>query len=420
MREIWQAVLTTSGARVYGLLLGIVSLMLTARWLGPEGRGTLAAVTTWVGLFSTFGYLSLGQVAIHRATQRQQEAWLGPVLGSLGLLSVIITILGWGVAAILYFSSEGKVFGNIQSAVLFTGFISLPFMVWEQYSSSLLMALDRINIYNRYQIIGSTFGLVALFVMLPALHWGVVGAILAAIIGQFIISSGGLRFLLKRAGDTLAISKDEIHSLLKGGVKLHLNAIGTVLFTSVDILMLNHYRGAQETGYYQLSVQLMGTMMILPQAASMVLYGKVATLGPDVAWRHQKRLILQIMGLMVLMSLVAYALAPLLIKLFAGTAFTPSIQIFRWLLLGLIGMSFSTLLASQWIGRGYFWQASLLTLIVGFCNLGANAIFIPRYGMIGAVWAFLGTYTFAILANGLMAVHCSREARHNKELGICT
>ena len=43
-------------------------LGVTARWLGPEGRGDIAAITAWVGLFSTVAYLSLGQVALHNMT----------------------------------------------------------------------------------------------------------------------------------------------------------------------------------------------------------------------------------------------------------------------------------------------------------------------------------------------------------------
>ena len=66
MRELWGNIAHTSGAKIYSLLVGVFSLSLTARLLGPEGRGQVATITTWVGMFSTFAYLSLGQVALHR------------------------------------------------------------------------------------------------------------------------------------------------------------------------------------------------------------------------------------------------------------------------------------------------------------------------------------------------------------------
>ncbi|MCX7112896.1 MAG: hypothetical protein NTX45_22825 [Proteobacteria bacterium] len=39
MRELWVNIAHTSGAKIYSLLVGIVTLSLTDRLLGPEGRG---------------------------------------------------------------------------------------------------------------------------------------------------------------------------------------------------------------------------------------------------------------------------------------------------------------------------------------------------------------------------------------------
>ena len=45
----------TSAARIYGLLIGLLSLFITARILGPEGQGILAATIAWVRMFASFG-----------------------------------------------------------------------------------------------------------------------------------------------------------------------------------------------------------------------------------------------------------------------------------------------------------------------------------------------------------------------------
>ncbi|MCM3905236.1 MAG: hypothetical protein ND866_26370, partial [Pyrinomonadaceae bacterium] len=207
--------------------------------------------------------------------------------------------------------------------------------------------------------------------------------------------------------------KSEIKALLAGGAKLHLNAIGNFLFISVNILILNNYHGAEQTGYFQLATQLLGMLMIFPQAASMVMYGKVTSLGPNGAWPHNKRLLVQVTLSMIALSAISALLAPWGITLMAGEAFRPAVDPFQWMLLGLIGMTFSTVMAPQWIGRGYFWQAAGLTFLVGAINLAANFWFIPLHGMRGAVYAFLGTYAFSIIGNGAMAWHC--QLQYNKE-----
>src|SRR3954465_6802038 len=110
MRDLWRSIGFTSAARIYSVLAGAVSLILTARVLGPEGRGTVAAAVTWALLFSTLGYLSLGQVAIHRAMGKPADEWLPPVLSALVAMTVMVTAAGWLVAAVLYASSDGEAF----------------------------------------------------------------------------------------------------------------------------------------------------------------------------------------------------------------------------------------------------------------------------------------------------------------------
>jgi O-antigen/teichoic acid export membrane protein len=79
------------------------------------------------------------------------------------------------------------------------------------------------------------------------------------------------------------------------------------------------------------------------------------------------------------------------------------------MLLGLVGMTFSTVMASQWNGRGYFWQAAALTLLIGAINLLAKLVLIPRHVMRGAVIVFVGTYALSVLEIARWHYGVSRE-----------
>jgi O-antigen/teichoic acid export membrane protein len=412
MREMWGNIAHTSGAKIYSLVIGVFTLALTARLLGPEGRGQVAAISTWVSMFSTFACLSLGQVALHRMSDDQAHKRFGNLLGSLLTMTVILTLLGWFVALAIYGYNPEGAFKGLPAIALLVGFLTLPFMIWEQYGSSLLMGLERIRIYNKYQVIGRTVSAAAVFALVGVLGLGVSGVMEAGLLGQVIVAMGGIGFLIKFARDkglSCWPEKNETKALLIGGAKLHLNAIGTFLFTSVNVLILNSYHGAEQTGYFQLGTQLLGILMIIPQAASMVIFGKVTSMGPNGAWPDNKRLLIQITLGMVGLSAVAALLAPWGITLLAGEAFRPAVEPFQWMLLGLIGMTFSTVMAPQWIGRGYFWQAAGLTFLVGGINLAVNFWLIPLYGIQGAVYAYLGTYLFSVFGNGAMAWHCSKK-----------
>ncbi len=412
MGEIWQRVLQTGSVKVYGVLLSMLSIMVTARILGPEGRGELVAINTWVTTFSTFVYLSLGQVALHRAAKSDGDGWLAEAYHTLSSFALVATMCGWFVALVLFYGPWGAVFGSISPPWLLLGFLLLPFRIWEHYSSSLLMALERLDIYNRFDFAGNSSGFLASMLLLLVFGLGVEGVLISYLISQIIIASGGLRLLHGSAGGWARPKRTALYSYLGSGLKLHLNAIGAFFITGTDILMLNYYRGSEETAFYQLGVQLMGVMLLVPQAASMVMYGKVSSLGPDGAWAIHRKILLGVTALIAAGALIAGITAPWWLVLLAGEAFAPSVDLFQWLLLASVGMTFSTVMAPQWIGRGYFGTVSALTLIFGFLNLSLNWLLIPEFGMYGALYATLVTYTISVLVNGAMAFYCQKVSRY--------
>ena len=59
MKEVLSNIAKTSGAKFYTLIVSLIILTLTARWLGPEGRGQIAVVLTWAVLIANIGYFYL-------------------------------------------------------------------------------------------------------------------------------------------------------------------------------------------------------------------------------------------------------------------------------------------------------------------------------------------------------------------------
>ena len=409
MRELWVKIVQTGGVRIYGVIIAIITLALTTRYLGPAGRGELVTITTWVTTFSIFLHFSLGQVAIYKATSSAGKC-ISSAFHILFFYLIIFTFIGWLIAlGILLYTPS--IFGSLNQSWLLMGYILLPLLIWEQYSSSLLMASDNIGLYNRYQAIGKSVSLVIVTVVLTLFSGGVASILLADFAGRLVSALGSGKPLYEKAGGWSFPSVDHAKDYLLGGLKLHLNAIGAFLFTSSDVLMLNYYRGSEETGLYQLGMQLLGVMMIVPSAAGMVFYGKMGAVGPDRAWAEQKVIIHYILLLLILGGAFVGFTAEFWIVLIAGEEFLPAVNVFQWQLLSVIGMSFSILMAPQWIGRGYFVQASVLTLLVGIGNIIANYILIPKYGMLGAIWASIGVYMFSIIGNGGMYILCDMHSR---------
>jgi O-antigen/teichoic acid export membrane protein len=410
VRDTWSLVAQTSGSRIYWVLATLLTTVITARYLGPERRGVFVAAVSWATMFSTFGHLSLAQVTIYIAAEKPEDQWLPPLLGSLLTIFGVVTVVAWLLAAILYAATGGEFFHHLDVPVAMLAFAAVPALMWIESGNGILMALGKLPVMNIAQIIGATATLLLTFVFLGVAHLGLHGALTAILIAQAITVAVSLGYLLRRV-PALRPDGPMIRQLLGGSAKLHLNAVGTYLFMQANVLILNHYRSPSETAYYQLAVQLMTGLQIIPMAVSAVAYSLVSRLGPDAAWPQQRKLLFQVTLLVIVLALIGVFVAPYVVPVLFGKSFLPAVPVFRILLWGVAGMCMSIVMASQWISRGLFLQAALLTLLFGAATVTGNYLFVPKYGMYGAAWVTVGTYTASVVGNGIMALWVERRSR---------
>lgn len=401
-----------SAARAYGVLLSLATLFISSRLLGPGGRGEFAAAMAWAALFATLFNLSLGQALQHRLQEARRKPSLAEQLGTLGALGGVLSGLALLCAAALYGASAGALFKGIGGAALLIAFACTPLLVWEQYASNLLAASAQTGLLNRAQYWGRSIGFALFFLFVMRLEWGVAGALASQLAGQLLVAAMLALYLWRLAGKAASWAAREAPPLLRSGALIHLTTVAAFLLDQVSILLINHHLAKQHVGFYQLAQQMAGLLMIVPQSALLVIYGGLAGSTANAYWPRQRRLALAVLAVMAALALLAWALAPVLVKLIAGSAFEPSIAIFRTLLPTLLGLSLSLLMTPQWIGRGLLKLNTALTISTSAAVVGASAWAIPRYGVDGAIAVRLAVYALWIPVAQLgFWMWCDRCAR---------
>jgi O-antigen/teichoic acid export membrane protein len=415
----WRSIAEVGAARIYTLFVGISVIFLTARVLGPERQGIVAAALAWASLFANFAGLSLGQVAHYRIQIQKSNDWLPKIFGSLLFLAITTTVVTLLSVMALYHLSAGEFFKNLSPPVLIIAFTSLPLIIWEQYSSNLLAAIDELRQYNKAQYIGRTAWIASTILFLVVFELGIKGALAAQILGQAMVVVFSTIALLKAAPKELRLEFDEIKSMLKGAVKLHFNTVSAFLLAQSSILILNHFCSKTEVGWFQLAFQMVTMMLIVPQSASMVLFSKMSESGPDRLWPIHKKMIVRVLAATLCLCIIIYFAAPFIVSMAVGPKFWPSVKVFRFLLPVILGMSLAQLMTPQWIGRGVFLPSTITTSIVAAANVAANFILIPKYGMWGAVWAALVSYTgIAVIVQCCFAYWCQKKYIEAKVAGF--
>ncbi|HEX3110530.1 MAG TPA: hypothetical protein VHU41_15655, partial [Thermoanaerobaculia bacterium] len=174
--RLWKAVTLTSGTKAYWMIGGMVAMIITARFLGPQGRGVIAAASSWVALFVTFGHFSLSNVIVYLLGGDDRERLLPIVTGSVLALTTLTTLLGWTIAGVMYLVTHGRIFQHLPPVVLLIAFAGLPFLLWMENGNSLLIVLGDLKRLNLAQASGTTMGIVLVSIMVGVMKGGVAAA----------------------------------------------------------------------------------------------------------------------------------------------------------------------------------------------------------------------------------------------------
>jgi O-antigen/teichoic acid export membrane protein len=417
MASVWGVIARTSAARIYSLLLGIVALSVTAHVLGPEGRGAAATILALVELLSTGLFLSLAQVSLYRMSTAKDDLDLGELSATLLLLAFLLG--GLGIVATL--ATKGlfdlRLLTQLPPVALAIGLAVLPLAIWDQYGSALLTGLGKIDHYNALTVVTRSLSTGLSLVCVLVLDMGATGLVLGYAAGQVALSGGSALAILRHVranGLVCRPSWTEARRLLAGGARLHLNALGGLLFTSAGVLVVSHYRGVGEAGWLQLAQQLVNTVMLVPAAAGTVVYAKIAAAGPDDAWPVHYKLLQQSVVLVALAAAVLGATAPWWMVIIAGSAFLPAAPMFQIMCIGLIGATISTILGPQWVTRGYLLTAAVIQWCVGLVGIAITIWLVRSLGGTAAAVSYSAVYLLALIANGWMIRHCQARSGHQR------
>lgn len=398
----------TAATQACGLLIGIPMLAITARWLGPEGRGIFVTATTWAGLAAISCGFSLGLVAIHEMGHLK-ESDTGALLGTLLIAGVAESFIAWCVLLVAAHIDPG-LYGDIGVGALILGFGGVPFLIVKDYLGSLLIGRNRVIVWNRAQLAGTLFAFLLVVILVSGSLLTVNRIIMAWLCGQILVC--GISFNgIYRHISKMSFRRQLARSLATGGIKLHINAIGSIAISSVDVLMVNSFVGAREVGYYQLALKLTTNLAIIAQAVGTVAYGRVVAFGPNASWALIRRICGMTMAVLTGVAILAAWFAPFIVRIVAGPSFAPSVPLFRLMLTAIPGLSIGYLMTPQWICRGYFWQAGMLTVAVAGLNALGNWLLVPKYGAWGAAISFIGVQMMSIVVNSSMFAFCELRWR---------
>jgi len=395
---------------ILSFLLGIGTSVILARVLGPEGRGIYALAILLPSLIITFGNLGIGPATVYyvaRGEFRRQE-----ILGNNVLLSVGIGGIGVlaGLIVVLFFRE--KVFPGVAPGYLLLALVLVPMEVLSSYLRYVLLGAQRIKEFNYVQIAQSVLFLGFITLALLGLKAGVTGAILAELFTWVIVDALVFRLARQVAGGVdLKPNSSYIKRATTYGIQAHLSNILGFLNYRVDMFLVNGFLGPAAVGLYAVGVVLVEKLWMVSQAASTVLFPRVAAENEEQRRKEFTPLVARtLLWTTALGALVLALLARWIVLLLYSEAFLPAVGALQALLVGIVALSAGRVLANDIAGRGFPGLNIYTGLAAVATNVVLNLLWIPRYGIVGAAWASTVSYTVSFFSNLFFYCRLSRNS----------
>jgi O-antigen/teichoic acid export membrane protein len=362
--------------------------MVVNRALGPYYRGIFAEVQTWIGFFIVLFGLSLNSVIYHFSNRKRfgnddkiRFAASTFLTLTLAILAAVF-LTGYVLLKPQHFSNTAHTHIAVISGILIFTMLSTNWTIF-------LQSLNHIKLSAYALAVPSLFNIAILYLAFVSKALNIGFLLLAMLLVQ-MLSAAVLFFMFsKLALLHLRFSPLLALDMVKAGIKQHGATVATFFYTKINQLILFRYCGAEDTGYFSVSLTLAMAAMIIPMTFQNILYPRVihATDDFEVTLRSL-RVVFYGWGAAVIGMLF---LAKPIIYLYGGSKFLPTVNNFRILSVAFLFLALSAITAPYVIKLGAFVLSSVSAVSLGIISIILNFILIPRYAAVGAAFATLCT-----------------------------
>jgi O-antigen/teichoic acid export membrane protein len=401
-------ILTTLTARIALLALALISSVLLARLLGPEGRGLFALVLLLPGWARSVGLLGFEQAnAVYAGLQpekRRALVWQSAAIA--GVVGGIVAVAGMGFFALEAPGSQVLVHGPLWLYLLPLSVV--PAALATEYWGAILRGMNRILLLNVVEVGTRVASLVLIVIFVAWLRFDVAGAVWA----DTLITLGTvllMGILLKSLG---AWGKPSFDLPLwrrtaRFAIPAHGGTIAAYLNYRIDEFIVAALLPPEQLGFYVIAVGLVERLWILPGSVATALLPHLANT-PDRDPALPALISRHVMIWTGLACLVIFALADVVVKFLYSSAYAPTVAPLRWLLPGIFTLSIGKVLVAELLAqekpRYTVWASSIAALV----NIAGNLVLIPRMGISGAALASSISYSLLSL---ILIYYYLRETR---------
>ncbi|MCM3748271.1 oligosaccharide flippase family protein [Paenibacillus pasadenensis] len=379
----------TSGANVLIMLLGTLSSILTARMLGAEGKGELAAILFWPAFLAGmtgFGLPTSLIYQVKRGAQLRETAALA--LSLLLPVSLITAAVAW---MFLPQWMDGYSAEAVRSARLYT-VLAVPMALAVNLIAAAAQVKGRFGVYNGIRLYVPLLNLAGLVGLWAAGSLTIPAAAIVYLVTTAIVIAlalFGMRDELGLAPLKRIWSRRVARPLLGYGSRVYGTDLLGTLYGQFDKLIILALLTPRDFGIYSVIFALSRMFNVVQNAITSVVFPKVTGASKEVVVASVSRAFRLSMLLMLIAVVPAMIIGNMLIGLVFGPDFAEAGAAFYLLSIECILGGGSWILASAFNAMGRPGMVFVRQIIALTATVGLFFVFTPMMGLEGLALALL-------------------------------
>jgi len=380
------------GAKVLTLGISFLTTLYVARYLGPTNFGQLSYALSFVALFGFLASLGIESI-LYRDLIRYPDR-RNTLLGTAFVIRTVAGICAAVLAASLAFTLVDDDVSSILVLILSGTFILNSFQI-------ILLEFQARTDSKYPSIVAVSIAIVLniLKIVVIASDQGVIYLALILLLESILYASAYLYIYTRKAHGSVFAWRFDAHyasSLLKDSAPVIAFSGFSILYARIDQVFIKHMIDANAVGIYDAAVRVAELWTFIPGMLLAALSPAIVnakSVSEGLYDIRLGRLAVLLTFITVVIATVVSTLAPWIIHMLYGEAFMGGAGVLRIYIWAFVGTSLGILITQYLVTENLRRILAYIAFAPMLVNIALNIAWIPKYGISGAAYATLISYS---------------------------
>jgi O-antigen/teichoic acid export membrane protein len=356
--------------------------VLLARFLGPAGRGELAAILLWPSVLAAVGTLGVSEAVTYETARGSSPVRnvVGSSFAIAAAQTLVLVAIGSVLVALVHRGGDAR---TVRLSHLYLAFIPLNLLAL--YAAAALNGLRRFFAFHALRLMVIVVTAVGVVAMATTGTLTVEAAIVIYLLANALTAATVLVVLARRGALSVAADRETIRRLLGFGIRTHSTSLASLLNERLDQLVISVFLAPAKLGLYVIAVTLTSATTIIGQAAASVVVPMVASLrDPAARIAAATRYASWVLVGAVCVAIPMLVWTSALIRILFGGEFLGAATVTRVLLVASVFFSVNRVVAAILNAVGRPLDAGIAESLSLAITVTGLALLLPRLQLLGA------------------------------------